>query len=60
MLIGDTNGDKTVSNPDVAQTRAQVGMAVTASNFREDVKVNGGINTADVQLVRSDLGHSLP
>ena len=60
MLIGDTTGDKTVNNSDVAQTRGQVGVAVTASNFREDVKVNGGITTADVRLVRSDVGHSLP
>ncbi len=60
MLIGDTTGDKTVNNSDVAQTRGQVGVAVTASNFREDVKVNGGITTADVRLVRSDVGHTLP
>ena len=60
MLIGDTTGDKTVNNSDVAQTRGQVGVAVTASNFREDVTVNGGITTADVRLVRSDVGHTLP
>ena len=60
MLIGDTTGDKTVSNSDVAQTRGQVGVAVTASNFREDVKVNGAITSADVSLVRSDVGHTLP
>lgn len=60
MLIGDTTGDKTVSNSDVAQTRGQVGVAVTASNFREDVRVNGEIAPADVRLVRSNLGHSLP
>jgi hypothetical protein len=59
MLIGDTNGDKTVNNPDVTQTRGQVGMPVTASNFREDVTIDGAITSADVSLVRSDLGHSL-
>ena len=45
MLIGDTNGDKTVNNSDVRQTRDQVGMAVTESNFREDVMVNGAITS---------------
>ena len=60
MLIGDTTADKTVSNSDVAQTRGQVGVPVTTSNFREDVKVNGGITTADVRLVKSDVGHTLP
>ncbi|HEY8671303.1 MAG TPA: delta-60 repeat domain-containing protein, partial [Terriglobales bacterium] len=60
MLIGDTNGDKTVNNSDVSQTRGQVGQPVTGSNFREDVNVNGAITPTDVRLVRSDLGHILP
>jgi hypothetical protein len=60
MLIGDTNGDKTVNNSDVRQTRGQVGLPVTASNFREDVNVDGAITSKDVSLVRSNLGHSLP
>jgi hypothetical protein len=60
MLIGDTNGDKTVNNSDVRQTRGQVGLPVTGTNFREDVKVNGAITSKDVSLVRSNLGHSLP
>ena len=60
MLIGDTNGDKTVNNSDVTQTRGQVGLPVTASNFREDVNVNGAITSADVSLVRSNVGHILP
>jgi hypothetical protein len=60
MLIGDTNGNKTVNHSDVTQTRGQVGMAVSASNFREDVNVNGAITSADVTLVRSDVGHTLP
>jgi subtilisin family serine protease len=60
MLIGDTTGDKTVSNSDVTQTRGQVGLPVSASNFREDVNIDGAITSADVSLVRSDLGHTLP
>jgi hypothetical protein len=60
MLIGDTTGDKTVSNSDVTQTRGQVGLPVTDSNFREDVNVDGAITSPDVSLVRSDVGHSLP
>ena len=60
MLIGDTTADKRVTNSDVTQTRGQVGQPVTGSNFREDVKVDGAINNADLTLVRSDVGHSLP
>jgi hypothetical protein len=60
MLIGDTTGDKTVNNSDVTQTRGQVGLPVSASNFREDVNIDGAITSADVSLVRSDIGHTLP
>jgi hypothetical protein len=35
-------------------------MPVGATNFRDDVAVNGAITRADVDLIRSDLGHSLP
>jgi hypothetical protein len=48
VLIGDTTGNKTVNNSDVTQTRDQVGMAVTSSNFREDVRVNRAITSGKV------------
>ena len=60
MLIGDVNGDKTVNPTDVTVTKGQVGMAVTSSNFREDVNVTGTLTSADVKQVRGKLGHSLP
>ncbi len=60
MLIGDANGDKAVNNTDVSLTTGQVGMAVTGSNFREDMKVSGTITSADVRLAKSARGHTLP
>ena len=60
MLIGDTNGNKTVSSFDVNQTRHQVGIPVTSANFREDVKPDGSIASTDVSQVRSRLGNGLP
>jgi uncharacterized delta-60 repeat protein len=60
MLVGDTTGDKTVKAADVAQTRGQVGVAVTAANFREDVKTDGAIDAMDVNQVRSRVGNSVP
>ena len=60
LLIGDTDGNKTVNGADVSLTRSQVGAPVTISNFREDVKVNGAINPADVRQVKANVGHSLP
>ena len=60
VLVGDVNGDAIVSAHDVDLTRSQVGLPVTASNFRADVRTNGSIDARDVRLVRSNVGHSLP
>jgi uncharacterized delta-60 repeat protein len=60
MLVGDTTGDKTVNNSDLSQTRDQLGQPVTASNFREDVKISGAIDNGDVKLVRLAQGHTVP
>ena len=60
VLTGDTNADKTVDTTDVDLTKGQVGMPVTNTNFREDVRVDGAINSGDVKAVRAAVGHSLP
>ncbi len=60
MLIGDTNGNKTVNAGDVAQTKGQSGAAVTAGNFREDVNANGTVNAGDTAQVKGNVGHTLP
>jgi uncharacterized delta-60 repeat protein len=60
MLIGDPTADKVVSNSDATLTKGQNGMTVTSANFREDMTVDGTIGTADVRVVKSNAGHSLP
>ncbi len=60
VLSGDTNGDKTVDTTDVNLTKSEVGMPVTSANFREDVRVDGAVNSGDVKLVRGSVGHSVP
>lgn len=60
VLVGDVTGDKKVDTSDVNLTRGQVGMAVTASNFREDVRPDGAITSVDVKQVRANLGHTVP
>jgi hypothetical protein len=39
---------------------AKSGQPVTANNFREDVTVNGAINSSDIGLVQSKSGTALP
>ena len=61
MLIGDTNGNKTVNATDIGQTKTQSGIAVTGANFRQDVTVSGGtINASDIGLVKSRAGAFVP
>ncbi len=60
VLVGDTNGNGTVSASDVAQTKGQAGQAVTASNFRNDVNGSGTITAGDVAQVKALAGTSLP
>jgi hypothetical protein len=60
LLIGDTNGNKTVNATDVGQTKASSGTAVTSANFRQDVAPNGSITASDLGLVKSRAGATLP
>ena len=60
MLVGDVNGNAVVNASDISLTKAQVGQAVSSSNFREDVNANGLINSVDVALVKSKVGTALP
>ncbi len=59
VLVGDTNANSAVNATDVAQTKGQVGIEVSAANFRNDVNANGSINGSDVALVKSHLGEGV-
>ena len=45
---------------DIGQTKGQSGQTATGSNFRTDLNASGGISAADVGLVKSKSGTSLP
>ena len=60
FLVGDTTVDALVNFRDISRTRSQLGNLVTGENFRLDVTADGNLNRADVQLVKSKNGTSLP
>ena len=60
ILLGDTNGNRSVNSTDVTQTKGQSGRAVTSANFRQDVNVTGSINASDISFVKSKSGDALP
>jgi len=59
LLVGDVTGNRSVTNGDTAQVRSVQGQRTNASNFRNDVTVDGRINNQDVQTVRAHRGESL-
>ena len=60
FLLGDTSGNKSVNATDVSQTKLQSGVAISATNFRNDINVNGTINATDVSQVKLNTGHGVP
>ena len=60
MLLGDTTGNKSVNSSDISQTKAQSGIVVNGTNFREDLTVSGAINSSDISLVKANSGHAVP
>jgi hypothetical protein len=60
ILVGDTNGNRTVNAADVAQTKGRLGQTLDTTNFRSDINANGSINAADTAIVKQNSGTSLP
>ena len=60
LLLGDINGDGLVDNQDSHQTKLDRGQTTDSTNFREDVKANGRIDSGDFAIVKAQLGTMLP
>jgi hypothetical protein len=56
VLLGDVDGNGSVSGSDVNLVKARVGAPVSQTNFREDVDANASISGSDVNLVKSKVG----
>lgn len=59
ILVGDVNLNGTVTTSDSTSIPSHYGEAVTASNFRYDVKANGVIDIGDKQLAAANTGTTL-
>ena len=60
LLVGDVNGNKTVSASDLGQVKSLSGATVDAANFRTDVNVSGTLTGSDISLVKASAGHTVP
>ena len=59
ILIGDVDGDGTVTQADENSVNSHLREPVTTSNFRNDVINNGQINAMDRRLTKKSKGDSL-
>ncbi len=60
FLVGDANANRRVDKPDQTQVQGQLNQPVTSANFRDDIIVDGRIKNNDVQIVKSNRGHTIP
>ncbi len=60
LLLGDVDGDRSVTTTDFNQTKADNGQTTDGANFREDLNTNGRVDRRDATSVRQQIGTSLP
>ena len=60
FLTGDADASRLVGKPDKTLVQGQLNQPVTSANFREDLKADGRIGTADLNIVKTNRGHSIP
>lgn len=60
LLLGDVDGDGSVTTADTRAVRLDQGKTTDATNFREDIDASGLIDRKDANLVKRSVGTSLP
>ena len=60
LLVGDVDADGTVTTSDLHMVKVARGQKTDATNFRKDANASGHIDNEDVNLVRGQVGTSLP
>ena len=60
LLLGDVDGDGTVTKADFSIEKADQGQTTNSDNFRADINVNGSIDRSDASTVKKQIGTSLP
>ncbi|CAN5545914.1 hypothetical protein BH20VER1_BH20VER1_19990 [soil metagenome] len=60
ILVGDANGNGSVSATDISQVKSFSGQTISQLNFRADVNSNGSITASDISLVKTRSSFALP
>ena len=60
FLVGDVNGNKTVSASDIAEIKSRSGAVLNGTNFKDDLNLSGTINATDLGQVKGASGNTVP
>jgi Dockerin type I domain len=60
LLLGDVDGDGSVTSADFAIEKADQGQTTDETNFRADIDARGTIDRRDARTVKQQIGTSLP
>ena len=60
FLVADADANRVVAKPDKTLVQGQLNQPVTSANFREDLIADGRIKNADLNVVKTNKGHSIP
>ncbi len=60
LLLGDVDGDGSVTTTDFSIAKADLGQTTNETNFRADINANGTIDRSDASTVKKQIGTSLP
>ncbi|HEY1582852.1 MAG TPA: dockerin type I domain-containing protein, partial [Chthoniobacterales bacterium] len=59
LLLGDVDGDGSVTNADFTIEKADQGQTANSTNFRADIDASGTIDRRDATTVKQHIGTSL-
>jgi hypothetical protein len=59
FLTADADASRLVAKPDQTLVQGQLNQPVTSANFREDLNADGRIKNSDLNLVKTNRGHSI-
>ncbi len=60
FLIGDVNGNGSVTSSDIGATKSVSGAPADAMNFRSDINANGTVTSTDIGQIKANSGHTAP
>ena len=59
FLVGDVNGDHSVTSSDIPAVKARSGQTTDSTNFKFDLTTSGAVSASDISTVKARVGNNL-